>query len=165
MQLNNLRRLLIDEVQELYFSETLLEQSLPRMAQGADAADLKNAFQKHHEQTKAHIERLDQACSLLAVSPRGGHGFAIKAMIREVEDRLGEGGDPHVIDAMLLAAARRVEHWEIATYSTLQLYATALDQDKVAELFSQTLAEELETEKTLANMAAQVHGEAKQPAH
>lgn len=159
MQLTTLRRLLLDEVQELYIAETLLEEALPRMELGADAEDLKKAFRQHHAQTKVHLARLDTACEILEVSPRGGRGFSMKALLRETEDRMGEGGDPHVVDASLIAAAHRIEHWEIASYGTAQLYAAALNQPKVADLLGQTLAEEQAADETLLRMAGGVHVE------
>ena len=165
MQLTSLHRLLLDEIQELYLSETLLAEAMPRMEIGADSANLKNALRKHHEQTTGHIERLETVCSLLETSPRGGRALAVKAMLHEVEDQLGEGGEAWLVDAALIAAARRIEHWEMAGYGTAQLYATALGQPKVADLLGQTLAEEQATDSLLLQMAGAVHVKEKAPAH
>ncbi len=157
MQLTTLRILLIDELQEVYVSETLIQDALPRMERGADSADLKALFRKHGEETKTHIERLEKVFETLEESPRGGRGFSVKALIRETEDRMGEGGDPHVVDASLVAAAKRVEHWEIATYSVAQTYAAAMNQPQVAALLGQTLAEEQATDTRLTTIANEVH--------
>ena len=161
MQLTTLRRLLIDEIQELYIAEALIADELKRMELGASADDLKKAFQQHREQTKEQIHRLDTVCALLEVSPRGGRGISVKGLARETEDRMGEGGLPEVVDASLIAAARRVEHWEIASYGTAELYATALGETKVADLLKQTLAEEQATDAALLSMAGKVRPEDK----
>ena len=165
MQLTSLHRLLLDEIQELYVAEALLEKAMPRIELGADASQLKSALRQHHEQTKAHIERLDTVCSVLATSPRGGRGLAVKAMLHEVEDQLGEGGEPWVVDASLIAAARRIEHWEVASYGTAQLYAIALGQQEVADLLGKTLAEEQAADSLLLTMAGAVHIPDKAPAN
>lgn len=156
MQLTTLRRLLIDELQEIYISESLIEDALPRMEKGADSPDLKAVFTKHLEQTKGHTERLDQVFELLEESPRGGHGFSVKALIRETEDRMGEGGDPHVVDASLIAAGRRLEHWEIASYSSSHKFALAMGLPKVADLLARTLEEEKAADERLSSIGDEV---------
>lgn len=157
MRLTTLRRLLIDELQEMYIAGTMIEGALPRMEQSADAPDLKELFRKHTEQTKAQIARLETVFEHLEDSPRGGHGLSVKALLSETEDRMGEGGDPHVVDASLIAAAKRVEHWEIASYSTAQAYAKAMDQPDVAWALGQTLEESQAADARLTAMADKVH--------
>lgn len=160
MQLDSLRRLLIDELQEIYISETLIEDELGRMVRGADASDLKDAFAKHQQQTKVHLQRLEKVFEYLEENPRGGHGYSVKALIRESEDRMGEGGDPHVVDAALIVDAQRLEHWEMASYGGASTYAAALGKSEVADLLNQTLAEEKGMDGRLTQIADEVHVEA-----
>ena len=160
MQLTTLRRLLIDELQEIYISESLIEEALGRMEIGAHADEVKAAFKQHREQTGGHIERLNTVFSRVEASPRGGRGLTIKAILRESEDRLGMGGDPHVVDASLIVVAQRVEHWEIASYGAAQMFAATLQQPEVAELLGKTLEEEKAADAHLSDIAGRVNEEA-----
>ncbi len=160
MQMTTLRRLLIDELQEIYVSESMIEDALGRAEKAASAEDLQRAFSKHREQTKEQIGRLDKVFSWLNENPRGGRGLSVKTMLREMEDRLGEGGDAHVIDASLILVGQRVEHWEIASYGAVQMFAASLEQKEVAELLGQTLEEEKAADKTLSDIAGHVNEEA-----
>ncbi len=157
MQLTTLNQLLVDEIQELYIAEQLIEDGLGRMVRGAAAEDLKKAFEHHAEESKEHTKRLETICEILEVSPRGGRGYSVKALLREAEDRMGDGGDPHVVDASLIAAGRRVEHWEIASYGVAQVFASALHRTEVADLLGKTLAEEQATDERLAAISQEVH--------
>lgn len=155
MQLRSLRQLLIDELQEVYISEQLLGEAIGRMEQGADAKELKDVFRKHGEQTRQQIQRLETVFETLKDSPRGGHGHTMKALLRESEDRMGDGGAPHTVDASLIIAARRVEHWEIASYSTIYTFAQRLGLSEVADILDQILHEEQATDARLAELAQQ----------
>ena len=169
MQLITIRRLLLDELQEIYISELLVQEATPRIIAGVDSPDLEKAFQQHADQTKLHIERLETVFTQLESSPRGGHGRSVKALITETEDRMGEGGEPHVVDASLISAGRRIEHWEIASYSTMVIYARAMNLPAIAELLEKTLAEEQAMDDRLSAIAKEVNVEdpnspqAKQP--
>ncbi len=157
MQLKSLRRLLIDELQELYVSETMIEDALGRMESGADAKELKDAFRKHATDTKTQVQRLESIFEKLEASPRGGRGISMKALLRESEDRMGDGGDPPVVDASLIAAARRVEHWEIASYSSAHIFAECLKLSDVAQMLDQTLQEEKNADARLVELAKQIN--------
>ena len=156
MQLRSLRRLLIDELQEIYISEELIADELKREVAGAQAPALQKAFQQHAGQTKGQLQRLETAFEILGDSPRGGHGKSIRAMLSESEDRMGDGGDQPVIDAALVATARRVEGWEIAAYSTALILAERLELDKIPSLLAQTLEEEQAMDARLAALAKEM---------
>ncbi len=161
MQLKTLRALLIDELQEIYVSETLVEQELGRMERGADAKELKEAFRKHAEETKVQLERLNNVFGLLKENPRGGRAGSMKALLQESEDRMGNGGDRHVVDAALIAIAQRIKHWEIASYGVAQTFASLIREPEIAELLGKTLSEEKATDSLLTNIAKEVNVGAK----
>ena len=157
MELRSLRALLIDELQEIYHSEVLSQSAFGRMVRGADAKELKEAFSKHVEDTKAQLTRLDKVFELLAENPRGGRGGSMKALLTEAEDRMGNGGDRHVVDAALIAIAQRIKHWEIASYGIAQTFASLLPNPEVADLLGKTLQEEKSTDSSLTEIAREVN--------
>ena len=159
MQLITIRRLLLDELQEIYMSELLAQEAYPRVIAGVDSPDLQKAFQQHVGETKLHIERLETAFSQLQSSPRGGHGRSVRALLTETEDRMGEGGEPHVVDASLIAAGKRLEHWEIASYSAVVTFARAMELPEVADLLEKNLAEEQAMDARLSAIAKEVNVE------
>ena len=156
MQLTSLRRLLIDELQEIYISESLTSEALGRWVTGADAQPFKQALESHSSESKGQMARLETIFEILEDSPRGGHGKSMRALLSETEDRLGDAGDPPVIDAAVLAAVRRVEHWEIASYGTAHSFAERLGLGKVAGLLAQTLAEEQSMDSKLLELASRL---------
>lgn len=153
MLLNSLRTLVVDQLQELYLAEMLIEQSLERLEIRATAPELKAAFHQHRLETRAHTQRLDKVFEHLSASPRGGRAPGLKGLLSEAEDRMGQQGDPEVIDAGLIACAQQVEHWEIAAYGTAHAYVLALDHAEVAALLAETLAEEKATDAKLSEIA------------
>ncbi len=169
MQLITIRRLLLDELQEIYISELIAQEALPRIIAGVDSPDLRKAFEQHAEQTKLQIGRLETMFEQLEASPRGGHGRSMRALLKEIEDRMGEGGEPHVVDASLIVAGKRLEHWEIASYSVMATYARAMKLPPIADLLEKTLAEEQAMDDRLSAIAKEVNVEdpnstqAKQP--
>lgn len=156
MQLRSLRRLLIDELQEVYISQELIAEEVKRMVMGADAPALKKAFEQHAKQTTEQLQRIETIFEVLGANPRGGHGKSMRALLSESEDRMGDGGDPHVVDAALLATARRIEHWEISSYSTALILAQRLELDKIPALLAQTLEEQQAMDASLADLAREM---------
>ncbi len=165
MQLNSLRTLLIDELQEIYLAKELIREELGRMISGADAKDLRDAFIRYQEQTMGHLTQLETVFEKLEENPRGGHAYSVKGMIRETEDRMGEGGDPHVVDAALIIAAQRLAHWNIASYGSARTYAAALGKQDVADLLQETLADEKAMDARLTQIGDEVHVEAPSTGH
>ena len=153
MKLNSLNKLYLEELRDLYSAETQLVKALPKMAKGASSDELKEAFESHLEQTKEHVERLTEIFDRLEEKPTGKTCKAMKGLIEEGSEMLEQEGDESVIDAGLIAAAQRVEHYEIAAYGTVRTFADLLGEDEAAELLQQTLDEEGETDKQLSELA------------
>jgi ferritin-like metal-binding protein YciE len=153
MKLNNLNDLLVKEVRDLYSAEKQLIKALPKMAKGAQSKALKAAITEHLEVTKKQAERLEQVFELLDVSSRGPKCAAMEGLIEEGSEMLEEDGDASVIDAGIIGAAQRVEHYEIAGYGVARTFARLLGHDKVADLLQTTLDEEAETDVKLTELA------------
>ena len=159
MKLDSLKKLYLEELRDLYSAETQLVKALPKMVKGASSAELKQAFGDHLEQTKEHVERLNEIFDQLDEKPTGKTCNAMKGLIEEGSEMLEEGGDESVIDAGLIGAAQRVEHYEIASYGTVRTFAKLLGEEDAAELLQQTLDEEGETDKELSELAERIVNE------
>ena len=153
MKLDSLKKLYVEELRDLYSAENQLVKVLPKMAKGAYSAELKQAFEDHLEQTKEHVERLDEIFSRLDEKATGKTCKAMKGLIEEGSEMLGEDGEESVIDAGLIGAAQRVEHYEIAAYGTVRTFANLLGEEEAGDLLQQTLDEEGETDKHLSELA------------
>jgi ferritin-like metal-binding protein YciE len=153
MKLNSLQALYKEQLQDLYSAEQQLIKALPKMAQTASAPQLKNAFQQHLEQTRGHAERIERIFRDLGGSPSGKKCKGMEGLIAEGEEMIKERGDPDVKDAGLIAAAQRVEHYEIAGYGCVRTYAHTLGMDQHATLLQQTLDEEGNADKKLTQLA------------
>jgi ferritin-like metal-binding protein YciE len=163
MQLSSLEDLFIDELKDLYSAETQLTKALPKMAKAASSKELKAGFEKHLKQTEGHVERLEQICEELDVSPKGKKCKAMEGLIEEGSEVIDEDAEPEVKDAALIAAAQRVEHYEIAGYGCVRTYAKLLGHDSAMKLLQQTLDEEGDTDKTLTKLAEAINVEAEEP--
>ncbi|HEY1337295.1 MAG TPA: ferritin-like domain-containing protein [Bryobacteraceae bacterium] len=153
MKLESLRDLYIAELQDLYDAEQRITKALPKMAEGANSPDLRSAFQEHLRQTQGHVERLERVFQKLDEPAKGRKCKGIVGIIDEGEDMMGEDGPAAVCDAALIAAAQRVEHYEIAAYGTVRTYARRLGYQDQAQLLDETLQEEGETDKKLTSLA------------
>lgn len=153
MKLESLKELFIEELRDLYSAESQLVKALPKMAKAASSADLQNAFTEHLEQTKEHVARLEKIFEGLDKSPKGKTCKAMEGLITEGSELMEEDAEPAVLDAGLIAAAQRVEHYEIAAYGTVRTYAETLGEKKAERLLHQTLQEEGETDKKLTTLA------------
>lgn len=156
MKLDSLEVLYVEELRDLYSAEGQLVKALPKMAKGASSPDLKKAFEEHLEQTKEHVERLEEIFGQLDKSPKGKTCKAMKGLIEEGSEILEEEGDESVIDAALIGAAQRVEHYEIAAYGTVRTFANLLGEEEAVALLQETLDEEGETDKRLTELAEEV---------
>jgi len=156
MKLDTLKKLYVEELRDIYNAENQLIKALPKMAKGASSAELKQAFEDHLEQTKEHVERLDEIFGRLGEKPNGKTCKAMKGLIEEGSEMLEEDGEESVIDAGLIGAAQRVEHYEIAAYGTVRTFANLLGEEEAADLLQQTLDEEGETDKHLSELAEEV---------
>jgi len=155
MELNSLQDLFVEDLKDLYSAETQLTKALPKMAKAATDPDLKQAFQTHLAETEVQIERLEKILEELDESPKGKKCKAMEGLIEEGKELMDEDAEPEVLDAGLIGAAQKVEHYEIAGYGTVRTYAQMLGNDEAARLLQQTLDEEGMTDKKLTKLAMQ----------
>jgi len=153
MSLDTLEKLYISELRDLYSAENRLLKALPKMAKGASSPELKDALEKHLKQTKGHVERLEQLFEQLNESPKGKTCHGMKGLIEEGSEILKEDGEDSVLDAGIIVAAQKVEHYEIASYGSVRTFANLLGKDKAARLLQSTLDEESETNEILNQLA------------
>lgn len=153
---NSLKELLVEQIKDLYSAENQLIKALPRMAKAASDEDLKSGIEEHLEQTKTHAQRLEQIMEQLEESPKGKKCKAMEGLIEEGKEVLEMDGDPALIDSALIAAAQKVEHYEIAGYGTARTLAERLGEDQIADILQTTLDEEGETDKRLTRIAEEI---------
>jgi len=151
-----LEELLVDEMQDLLHAEGQLVKALPKMAKAAHDPKLKQAFEKHLEETKGHVERLKQAFELLGARAKAKPCKGMQGLVEEGQEIITEGKEKDEIEADLglVAAAQKVEHYEISSYCTLRTVAEKTGHTKVARLLAQTLGEEEKTDKLLTQLSA-----------
>ena len=155
MAMESLHDLYVEELKDLYSAEKQILRALPKMAKKASHEELRSAFQEHLEVTKEHVTRLETIFDELERSPRGKKCKGMEGLIEEGEEMMSEGANPDVLDAALIAAAQRVEHYEIAAYGTARTFAEQLGLREHSRLLQQTLDEEGETNKRLTEIAEQ----------
>ena len=148
-----LEDLLTDELKDLYSAENQIIKALPKMAKTAKSQDLRKAFEEHLEQTKEQARRLEQACDELGVSPKGKKCVGMEGVIEESKEVMGEELDTDTIDAGLIGAAQKVEHYEIAAYGTAAAHAKQLGFSSVLSLLGKTLDEEKTADEKLTKLA------------
>jgi len=153
MKLDTLEKLYVNELRDIYNAENQLLKALPKMAKGASSPDLKNAFENHLRQTETHVERLEQIFAEFNESAKGETCSAMKGLIEEGSEILTEDGEESVLDAGIIVAAQKVEHYEIAAYGSVRTFAKLLGQTKAAELLQATLDEESEANELLNELA------------
>jgi ferritin-like metal-binding protein YciE len=151
--MNSLRELYVEALQDLYDAEQQITRALPKMAQAASHPDLRAGFEEHLIQTQEQIQRLEQIFQELGQSPGGHTCKGVQGLIQEGEEMIRRGGDPDTLDAFLIGAAQKVEHYEIAGYGTARTWATLLGEDKAAKLLQTTADEEGTTDKKLTGLA------------
>ena len=156
MSMDSLKDLYIDELKDLYNAENQLLKALPKMAKKASAPELKRAFQDHLVQTEGHVNRLEKIFKGLGEKPTGKTCKAMKGLVEEGKEIIEEDGDDSVLDAALIGAAQRVEHYEIAGYGVVRTFASLLGENTAVDLLQRTLNEEGETDKKLTALAETV---------
>ena len=159
-KITTLRDVYVEQLKDLYSAETQLIKALPRMAKAATSADLAQGFTDHLEQTKGHAERLEEIFKGLDEKPTGKKCKAMAGLVEEGSETIHEDASDAAKDAMLIAAAQRVEHYEIAGYGTVKTYAELLGEDEAARLLEQTLQEEVETDEKLTEAAESINVDA-----
>src|SRR6185369_9904482 len=153
MKLKTLKDLFHHELKDLYSAETQLVKALPKMAKAATNEELKAGFEEHLEQTREHVQRLDQIGESLEMRLSGHKCKAMEGLITEGAELISEDAEESVRDAGLIGAAQRVEHYEIAGYGTARALAQLLGFDEAADLLEQTLDEEKATDEKLTEIA------------
>lgn len=150
-----LKELLVEELQDLLHAENQLTKALPKMAKAANEPKLKQAFEKHLEETRGHVERLKQAFELLGEKPKAKVCKAMQGLVEEGQEQITEGKEKEdsIADLALIAAAQKVEHYEISGYGTLRTVAEQIGENRVAKLLAQTLAEEEKADKLLTQLS------------
>jgi ferritin-like metal-binding protein YciE len=153
---NPLEELLVDELKDLYSAENQIVKALPKMAKAAGSPELKRAFERHLEETRRQVERLDQIGDQMEVRLSGKRCKGMAGLIEEGNELIGEDLDQDALDAGLIGAAQKVEHYEIAAYGTARTHADMLGYNKIARLLQQTLNEEGATDKKLTQLAESI---------
>lgn len=152
-ELTTLHDLFLDEIKDLYSAEKQLVKALPKLIKRASSGELSRGLQKHLDQTEAQVTRLEQVFAELSAPARAKKCVGMEGLIEEGEEILEHEGDPDVIDAGIIAAAQKVEHYEIAAYGTAVAHAKAMGHTTVAQLLQETLDEEYEADKKLTAVA------------
>lgn len=153
LKIETLQDLFLHEIQDLYDAEIRLTDALPKMAEAASSPELKSAFHHHLMETKEHVSRLERIFRQMGEDAERETCQAIKGLLSEGEEVIDSKGDEAVRDAALIAAAQRVEHYEIAGYGTAKAFAQRLGLQGVPELLNQTLQEEGKADKLLTSIA------------
>ncbi|HYZ34416.1 MAG TPA: ferritin-like domain-containing protein [Crenalkalicoccus sp.] len=147
------KQLLQTVLQDTYSAETQILEALPTMAQAASTQSLKQAFEQHRKETERQVERLKEAASQLGIQPEGETCEAMEGLVEEGEELMDEFERGPVLDAALISAAQKVEHYEIAAYGTLTALLKAMGESRCADLMAQTLKEEKDTDEQLTQIA------------
>jgi len=151
--MKSLRELYVEELKDLYNAEQQILKALPKMMRAASDRELQRAFAQHEKQTQRQVKRLDRIFRQLGESPRGKKCKGMEGLLEEGKELMQERPEPEVLDAGLISAAQRVEHYEIAGYGTVRAYAQLLGEEEHASLLQETLDEEGETDKKLTALA------------
>jgi ferritin-like metal-binding protein YciE len=161
MQESALKELYVDELKDLYDAENRLVKALPKMAKAATSEELRSGFEEHLEQTRGHVDRLKEIFDSLGEKPTGKKCAGMMGIIKEGDELIGEDFADGAMDAALISAAQRVEHYEIAAYGCVRSWADLLGDTEASALLEKTLEEEKETDKKLTELAEQINVEAK----
>jgi len=160
MPTDGLRELYIDELKDLHNAENQLVKALPKMAKAASSEELRQGFEEHLEQTKEHVQRIEEIFKALDESPKGKKCVGMEGLVKEGSEIMKEDFDDAVLDAALIGAAQRVEHYEIAAYGTVAAFAKLLGETQHASLLEETLEEEKETDEKLTELAEEINAQA-----
>ncbi len=155
MVMNNLHDVFVETIKDLYHAEKQLVKALPRMANAATSDELRTAIEEHLAVTEGQVERLEEVFSELDMSPKAKVCYGMQGIVEEGKEVLEEqkDGNPAAIDAAIIAAAQKVEHYEIAAYGSARAFAETLGLNRIAELLQETLDEEEETDEKLSDLA------------
>ena len=150
---SNLHELLIEELRDIYHAEGQLLKALPKMVKAAQSERLKEAFERHLEETEQHVERIERAFEILGEPAKAKKCQAMEGLLEEGKEVMEEHAESPTLDAALICAAQKVEHYEIASYGTVCTWADLLGLNEVSDLLRETLDEEKTTDETLTEIA------------
>jgi ferritin-like metal-binding protein YciE len=155
MAMSNLNDVMTDLIKDVYHAEKQLVRALPKMAKAANSDELRAAFEDHLEETKGHVERLEEVFAALEMKPTAKMCHGMKGLVEEGKEVIEErkNGNPAAIDAALIAAAQKVEHYEITAYGTLATFAATLGRSDIADMFKEILGEEEAADEKLSGLA------------
>lgn len=157
MKIDSLETLLQEELKDIYDAEKRLVKAIPKMVKGASSEELRNALQEHLEVTKGQVQRLEEVFENLGMTAKGKPCAGMKGLIEEGEEVLGEDAPDMLMDAAIIGAAQRVEHYEMAAYGTARSMAERLGNTAVVDLLQETLNEEKEADEKLTEIAGQLY--------
>lgn len=160
MRKDSLRQLYVDELRDLYNAETQLVKALPKMAKASSNAELRQGFEEHLRQTSEQVSRLEQIFDMLGEKPTGKKCLGMEGLVKEGAETMQEDYEDAVMDAAIIGAAQRVEHYEIAGYGTVRTFAELLGENEHVSLLEQTLEEEKQTDEKLTQLAESINSEA-----
>jgi ferritin-like metal-binding protein YciE len=160
MFMKDLRELFIEELADIYSAEQQLVKALPKMAKAASSEELREGIERHLEQTEEHVSRIEQVFEIFGEKAKAKKCEAMAGLIREAQEALEEDAEGAVKDALLIACAQKVEHYEIASYGTLRTWAEVLEEEDAVALLEDTENEEKETDDTLTDLAETINSEA-----
>lgn len=162
MQKDSLRQLYVNELKDLYNAETQLVKALPKMAKASSNAELRQGFEEHLRQTSEQVSRLEQIFDMLGEKATGKKCLGMEGLVKEGAEVMSEDYEDALMDAAIIGAAQRVEHYEIAGYGTVRAFAELLGENEHVSLLEQTLEEEKQTDDKLTQLAAEINSQAEQ---
>jgi ferritin-like metal-binding protein YciE len=152
-KMESLEHLLVHELKDIYNAEKQLVKALPKVAKKASSPELKSALEEHLEQTEEHVNRLEQIFEMLGQPAKGVKCKGMEGIIEEGEEMMKQKGTPETLDAGIILAAQKVEHYEIASYGTAAKWAARMGRQDIKKLLGQTLEEEEQTDRRLTQLA------------
>ena len=158
----SMRELYIDELRDLYNAETQIVKALPKMAKAASNDQLREAFEEHLRETSEQVSRLEQIFEMLGEKPTGKKCLGMEGLVKEAAETMRESYDDPVMDAALIGAAQRVEHYEIAGYGTVREFAQLLGEEDHLSLLEETLNEEKQADEKLTQLAQEINSQAQE---
>lgn len=161
---DSLRELYIDELRDLYSAETQLTKALPKMAKASSNSELRQAFEEHLRQTSEQVSRLEQIFDMLGEKATGKKCLGMEGLVKEGAEVMKEDYEGAVMDAALIGAAQRVEHYEIAGYGTVREFAELMGEEEHVSLLDETLEEEKQTDERLTQLAEDINSQAQEGA-
>lgn len=162
MEINSLEELYVEQLRDLYDAEHQIIKALPKMIDKAESEELKDALNQHLEVTKEQAKRIERVFRNIGEEAKAEKCKGMQGVLAEGDDLIGDIEDPGVRDAAIIAAAQRVEHYEMAGYGTARTYADQLGEDEAADLLQQTLDEEKEADRKLTKLSSEINQEAEE---